>query len=694
MDAEDLYLQDLYTGKDQFIVPVFQRRYSWRKKHWEQLWADVVTLLDSPLGEDEHFIGAFVSMSSGNRPGARPKYLVIDGQQRLITITLLLSAIRDRVDSLDEETLDSLPPEESNNLKNLSDKIQDENLVDPYEEGNEKYRIISRTEDREALFDILDQKRPPDDTAITDAYTYFCESLDDLVDRRDPFVLHDLRQTIIEQLPLAMITAEEDENPYTIFETLNERGLDLQESDLIRNYVFMQLDLEEQDEFNEENWLPFERKFTEPEEYPSLSLTRFYRNYLMRDGEYVKQNSVYDAFKDRVEKGPRELIGELNYYSDIYLKIRRPQTAAEEWLRKSLSRRKKLDIGTADPLYLNLIDRWKSGELDRDELQRIFEGLESFAIRRSICDYSTRGYYQIFPSATKSIDGDQVAKSLFDYLANRGWPDDDEFRDAFVTFDLYSREKDKCRLIFETLQRDYGHKEPVELEELQLEHVMPQSIGEDEHGRAWREMLGDDWEELHSRWKHTPGNLTLTGYNPELSNNRFSDKQELFADSKLDLNEYFVEVDQWTVLEIRDRGEALARRVAELWPVPAEVTDHSETSGTVRASLLEDGIPVAEFEHTVRGELMRDVVAYLIEERELLESITLPYIPGTGEGDRALLNRLPEHPDGSEMSSGMEISGGLYLSTELDSGEKQRHMRELARHSGLVCRFDGDWPRK
>ena len=694
MDAEDLYIQDLFTGKDQYIVPVFQRRYSWKEKHWEQLWDDITLLLDSPLGEEEHFIGAFVTMSGENRPGSRPKYLVIDGQQRLITFCLILCAIRDNADEITGEMLSELSEKESDSLEDLPNKIQDENLVDPYEDGQDKYRVISRTEDRDALFTLFDRKElnaELQETSIGQAYSFFSDNIQELIEDRSIFDLHKLRQIIIEQLPLAMITAEEDENPYTIFETLNERGLDLQESDLIRNFVFMQLDLDKQDEFNQDYWLPFEQKFEETENHDKESLTRFYRIYLMRNGNYVKQNGVYDAFKERTDLEPHALAERLDYYSDLYLSIRRPETEDVDWLQDALDRKQYLDIGTADPLVLNLLDKWESGEITDDDFRRAFRGLESFAIRRSICDRSTRGYYQIFPSSINSISDENVIDSVFEYLAGRGWPDDEEFRSSFVTFDLYSREPDKCRLIFETFQRDYDHKEPVKLDDLQIEHVMPQTIGDGKHGEAWKSMLGEEWEEIHDEWKHTPGNLTLTGYNPELSNRKFDKKQELFEDSHIDLNDHFTEVNRWTEIEIRDRGEELAQRCAQLWPRPDVISTEDVPTDLVQVTILDDGVPVQEFESKVQNTVMQNTVEYLIDEYDLLDRISIPYIPGTGEGDRALLNWEPEHIDGSGMGGETEITEGLHLFTKLNSEERKRYMRELARKCNVVCRFHGQW---
>ena len=573
MDANDRNLQDLFTGEDQYLIPVFQRRYSWKEKHWEALWDDISELLESPLGEDEHFIGAFVCMSGHNSPGERPRYLVIDGQQRLITLSLFLCAIRDAGKRIDLAEASELTEKESDEIEKLSGMIQEKHLTDPYRDGIDKYRIVSRAEDRDSLFELLEgESTEPKitDSTIYAAYSYFSDRLDSCVAERGEHSLKKLQQILMQQLPLAMITASEDENPYTIFETLNERGLTLQESDLIRNFVFMELDLEDQDRFNEEHWLPFEDKFSGTEEHSTESLTRFYRVYLMRNGNYVKKNGVYNAFRNRIESSPRELAEIFDYYSDLYLAIKRPNTADPEWLQTALNRKQYLDIGTADPLILNLLNRWKSGDLASSELKQIFHGLESFAIRRSICGESTRAYYQTFPGSIKAIDEDAIAQSLFSYLKRRGWPSDEEFRSALVTFDLYSREGDKCRLMLETLQRNYGHKEPVDLESTQIEHVMPQEIGEGEDGEAWKSMLGGDWEKVHKEWLHTLGNLTLTGYNPELSNRRFDYKQTLFEDSKIDLNEYFVEVDRWTQDEIKDRGRELADRISVIWPVPEE----------------------------------------------------------------------------------------------------------------------------
>jgi hypothetical protein len=221
---------------------------------------------------------------------------------------------------------------------------------------------------------------------------------------------------------------------------------------------------------------------------------------------------------------------------------------------------------------------------------------------------------------------------------------------------------------------------------------MPQDLGDGEHGDAWKAMLGNDWEDIHAHWKHTSGNLTLTGYNPELSNRRFSEKQELFAESKLDLNDHFLEVDEWSGIEIRDRGESLSRRVAELWPVPDGVAEDSGSDGTYQITLLDEGVPIVECEDSNQNQVMADVVEYLIDEASLLDKISLPYVPGTGDGERALLHWEPHHADGAGMTRHVRLSNGSYIFTKLSANEKQRYLRELARVCDIVCRFDGRWP--
>lgn len=681
MDANDELLQDVFGGEKQYIVPVFQRRYSWDDEHWDALWEDILSLYETESRDEDHFIGAFVCMPGTIRPGDIPKYMVIDGQQRLLTFSLLLSALRDHAGEQDTE-----------DHQRFADEINDKYLLDEYKKGIDQYKVVSRAEDRSALFAILGQEDFDDEvreTSIYEAYRFFRKRLNQMEEGSEHRVLNRLKQIIMQQMPLAMITTSEDENPYAIFETLNERGLQLEESDLIRNWVFMQLSLEEQDNFNDDYWRPFEEKFKETDEFDAISLTSFYRDYLMRTGEYVKKNSVYHQFKERIDSNPHKLVESLNYYSKLYIWINRPSKALNKQLSEALSRIEYLDIGTAYPLLLNLLDRYETGTISLEEFTEILHALESFAIRRSICGESTRGYYLTFPKAVEAIEESRVKDSLFQYLESKGWPRDSRFIDDLVSFDIYGRETKKCRLILETLQRQFGHKEKVNLQELTIEHVLPQTIEGKEGSEEWREMLGENWERKHQQWVDTLGNLTLTGYNPELSNKPFKKKQKLFEDSKVDLNDYFLSHEQWTGVEIEERGRTLAQEVSELWPVPQLVSTEEDGIEGHQIAVFHDAEELHSFENREQNAVMRDLINYLIKDQNLLDLITLPYVPGDGE--RALINERPVHADGREMESYRELVGGNYLFTKLSSGEKRRYLEDVTAVTGLTVQFTGDW---
>lgn len=643
-------------------------------------------MLDDESVTDEHFIGAFVCMAGDHEAGQTPDYLVIDGQQRIITFAILLSAIRDHADYLADGR--SSP---------LGDEIHDKYLYDKYGEGLEQYCVVSRAEDRGALFTLLERgelSSSEQDTDIGEAYQYFSTRISNLVDEGGEEILDTFKSIIMQQLPLALITADESENPYAIFETLNERGVPLEESDLIRNYVFMQLDLDDQDQYNENHWKPFEKRFEGTDTHDSLGLTRFYRMYMMRNGEYVKKNGVYEAFQDRIDLEPHTLIDELNHFAELYIWIQRPDTAPTEYLSEKLQRYNSLSISSADPLLLHALDKFENDELERDGLERLFTGLESFAIRRSICGESTRGYFKIFPSAAGRLSSDGSIDSALKFLGKKGWPSDKRFREDLVTFDIYSRESSKARLMLKTFQCSFEHKEPVNLSELEIEHVLPQTVDpETDEGQAWVSSLGDDWEFKHDEWKHTLGNLTLTGYNPELSNKRFQTKlDEGLSKSHLELNEHFKTVDDWRVTQIRDRGEKLAQHAAKLWPVPDVASSESDDrSGYVVRLLTPDGKSIRQFENSQQKIAVAQTIEYLIAEEDLDTKISLPYIPGTGEGERAFLNSNQIHANGDQMRGQVELENGWFLFTKLNADEKQRYLREVSRKCNLICHFEGGW---
>jgi hypothetical protein len=406
-------------------------------------------------------------------------------------------------------------------------------------------------------------------TGIIGAYSFFKREWRRLEDDDGEEAVKRFLIAATARLSLVVITVG-GENPYEIFESLNSTGLPLEEADLIRNFLFMQVPIDEQELFNTKHWEPFERRFEASSGYEKIPPTLFYRSYLMREGTYCRNKAAYVGFREQnLERKlkPVAQVEEFQKFATFELCLRRPLTCQDAVLREAFAEIQALDITTAHPLLLALLDRYQQGGLGRLEILGCFKDLASFVIRRSVCGESTRGYGRMFPEAIKTIHL-HPQRDLCEYWLSKGWPDDLAFIPRLVEFPIYRRERNKCRLLLEVLERKHGHKEEVKLDHLSIEHVMPQTLGDDKDGNSWREMLGSDWKTLHEKWVHALGNLTLTGYNPELGSASFPKKQEAFANSKVSLNQYFLGVVGWNDQEIRKRGHQLAEIIAEHWPRP------------------------------------------------------------------------------------------------------------------------------
>jgi uncharacterized protein with ParB-like and HNH nuclease domain len=552
----------LYTG-DQYVIPQFQRYYVWEKKDWNRLWEDILDLLDEEDPKPEHFFGSIVCAPVDHRPGRVPAYLIIDGQQRTVTIVVLLCAIRDRAMDL--------------RLEKIAGEIRENYLIHKYKEDLERYKVILRLRDRQTLFDLVDEKKVDTSTSrIMEAYQFFTDKIGDFA--KDEEKLNQLLVAVAERLPLVIITLKE-ENPFSIFETLNATGQKLTEADMIRNYVFMKVPFPDQDKFDNKEWQPFESLFLESNGYPAISYDDFYRHFLMRKGNYVRPKEVYIKFKEEAEKAKapaQELLNTLRRHAKYYILFNRPNMAEEPELRLELRRLAQLEISTSYPLLLNLFDRYSTEKISRSDLAEMLRWIQSFHIRRLVVGEITRPYTRWFPGIARELQEHDEKASLLKSLEKRVWPDDERFVKSLVGFQIYY--SGLAYPILSVLEDSRGHKEPVDLTKLQVEHVMPQTIGDDAEGNDWKMMLGQDWQKIHSTWLHTVGNLTLTAYNPEASNLRYSKKRQIYAESHLELNKYFANVEQWNEAEIRRRGEELAREVAVIWRKPTSYLSSTDSA--------------------------------------------------------------------------------------------------------------------
>lgn len=562
MDAHVKTVSQILYSSDQYLVPFFQRRYSWKKVNWQRLLDDIVHLTEA--AETKHFLGPLVCTPLNPIPGEVTTYQLIDGQQRLATLTVAIAALRDIAKLKD--------------LGSLGEEIHEQFLVHHRQKGDKRLKVVPRLEDREDYKSIL-EGTPAGTTAsetLLGAYSFFKRAWDGLVkkDGGESEIRKYLVATTARLSLVAITVAGED--PYAIFESLNSTGLPLEESDLVRNYLFMKVPLAEQGQFQSTHWNPFERRFDEAGEYQELSPTSFYRSYLMREGNFCRKQGTYPTFNsfkqqyDARNLKPEEQVRELQRFADFWLWLSQPLTCEDSELRAAFLEIQVLDITTAHPLLLHLLHRHQQGRLDRGSLLGCFTDLASFVIRRSVCGESTRGYDRLFPDAIKAMQI-RAREELREFFLAKGWPDDEAFIARLAEFPIYKREPNKCRLILEKLERQHGHKEQLDLRPrtISIEHVLPRTIdGDSEDAAWWRTSLGTDWQAVHQKWLHTLGNLTLTGYNPELGIGTFADKKAEFTGSKVSLNQYFLSLQRWADHEIKQRGEHLARSVAQIWPRP------------------------------------------------------------------------------------------------------------------------------
>lgn len=554
MKANAQPLNEILSNNVQFLVPFFQRSYSWDRDNWERLGEDIQSLLAEDLSK-KHFMGPLVCALQSAVPGKVSQYQLIDGQQRLTTLSVLLTAIRDEANRVADT--------------DLAAEIEAQYLVNPFKKGLDRYKLVPRTGDRE-LFSALVDLKTVDDLAsrLVAAHDFFTKFIRTHAHNDDSY-LRKLFDTVVSRLFLVAITLDE-EDPYEIFESLNSTGLPLQESDLIRNFLFMQIPLLEQEDFQNEHWAPFETEFDPAAGEVTIGPTRFYRDFLMRHGDYSKSKETFSDFKGFYEEqnlSPTEMVVLLRRLVGHAKTIVNYANVQPPKIAKVLRHFVWMEASTAFPVVLNLLEQRHQGSLTDDDFVTCLSDLNSFILRRSICGESTRTYGRWFCELAGQLTGD-VKESLRAYLLHRGWPDDETFARSLADFPVYRREFKKCRVMLESLERSDGHKEVVDLEKIQIEHVMPQKLPGGAGGKEWRDMLGDKPKRTHERWVHSLGNLTLTGYNQTLSNRAYSVKRKELAASKLTLNKIFESTEDWDEEQITKRGKSLAGQVSKLWPRP------------------------------------------------------------------------------------------------------------------------------
>ncbi|SFT96550.1 DUF262 and DUF1524 domain-containing protein [Arthrobacter sp. ov118] len=562
MKAVDSHLLTLLKASSQFIVPIYQRLYSWQEAECAQLWADIMRAGSSPeLGS--HFTGSivYVARDQATNTSAEPD-LIIDGQQRVTTVTLVLAALAARLEALPDdqrEPWDGFSPR----------KIRNRYLLNDDEEGERQFKLILSQSDRAALIAILQEAEPASDmaTRVIENYAYFRRKLDD--PRLDlSVVCRGLDKLVVVDVKLERGV----DNPQLVFEAMNSTGKKLSQADLIRNYVLMDLPPKQQEKVYTAYWRPMELEFAGADE---SQFDEFVRHYLtIKTGEIPRLNDIYDAFKDyataftSADETIESLVIELRQYARRYCAMALGKET-DPALRRAF---KDLDQIKADVVYPFLLDvytDYELGTLTRDGVLQIVDLVTSYIFRRAVCRIPTSSLNKTFAGFSSAVRKDRYLESVKAHFLSlksyRRFPADAEFISDLKSSDLYNFRR---RSYFLRMLENHGRKEHVTIEDYTIEHIMPQN---ENLSDEWQAALGDDWQDVQLKYLHTLGNLTLTGYNSEYSDHAFAKKRDMeggFKDSPLRLNKGLGQLETWNTSEIQKRAARLAEDALKIWSLP------------------------------------------------------------------------------------------------------------------------------
>ena len=556
MIATQANLLAFLKKSSQFIIPIYQRTYSWTESQCTQLWEDIWRA----GGNDKipaHFIGSIVYIEKGlYHVSSQSPLLVIDGQQRLTTVSLVIEALA--------RHLNEIGPREGFSPR----KLRNYYLLNPEEDGHDRFKLLLTQTDAQTLLAIVDQKPLPEPCSIRirDNFNFFEKKVKQLGENIAPLCKG------LEKLILVDISLSRDhDNPQLIFESMNSTGLELSQADLIRNYVLMGLEPERQEMLYNTYWRPMESAFGQ--DAYSKHFDGFMRHYLtIKTGDIPKIGQVYEEFKlfaRRKEHSSIDtLLADLHKFARYYCAVALGREK-ERRLAQAFRDLRDLRVDVAYPLLLELYDEYSNDKLALNDFVDAVRYVESYVFRRAVSSIPTNSLNKTFATFSRELKKDRYLESMLAHFQRlpsyRRFPNDEEFRREIKVRNLYNNRTSYWLRRLE----NHDRKEPVPVDEYTIEHILPQN----EHlSKEWRDSLGEEWRGVQERWLHTLGNLTLTGYNAEYSDRPFSVKRDMkggFRESPLRLNEGLGGLDAWNEDTLRKRAERLAEKSVGVWKGPS-----------------------------------------------------------------------------------------------------------------------------
>lgn len=561
MDIDKGSIYQLLNGQYQYIIPVYQRKYSWLAEvQCARLWKDIVNMVKQH--KQHHFVGSIVSVAEKYSLMGVQKRLIIDGQQRMTTLSILMIALRDYLveQGAGEEV------EENINMV----------LKNPSRKGDDAYKMLLTDTDRDIMIKLVD-KLPigeDEDSKIYTNYLYFKQKV------AEGILTPDEVYESISKLDIVGIVLDraQGDDPQLIFESLNSTGMDLSKSDLIRNYILMGLDNDEQKSIYNNYWKPFEKNF--PTQDGTDRMDRFFRDYLtMKKGVFIKFDTIYDVFKDYAENSEfskqEELAEDIMMYGDLYTNITsedKKLPLSQQALKPIFKEIRILRMEVVYPFLLKVYHDYSKGMITLDEFVRILKLTIAYVVRRTVCEIPTNSMNKTFTTLKNEIHPDDYLNSVeaaFFYLDTyKRFPDDKEFKECLCKRNMYSIRISNYMYV---KMENEGNKETIPYEGYTIEHILPQNKN---MRKEWKDALGEHYEEIQAQYINNLGNLTLTKYNSEMGDKPFSEKLEVYKESAMHmLNKYVVQQTTWNKETIEERASKLAECACKAWEYPSMSED-------------------------------------------------------------------------------------------------------------------------
>lgn len=558
MDIDKGSIYKLLNGQSQYVIPVYQRKYSWNAdEQCARLWKDIVNMVKQK--KQHHFVGSIVNVAETNSPMGLNKYLIIDGQQRMTTLSLLMIALRDYLIATGKDA------DADTSITNMI-------LKNPNRKGEQAYKMLLTDTDRDVMIKLIDKFpiKENEDSKIYQNYLYFKDRVAEGV-----LTPQEIYESIAKLLIVSItLDKSQGDEPQLIFESLNSTGMDLSKSDLIRNFILMGLDNDEQISLYKNYWKPLEDFF--PSEGRSDKMDRFFRDYLVmkKSTKEIKFGLIYEEIKEFASNSEfatsLELAEDLYKYGDLYTNIindEKKLPAGETVLKPIFDEMRGLRMELTYPFLMRVYMDMRKGLLTVNDFIEILKIAISYVVRRSVCEIPANSFNKTFANMGKDINPDDYlnsVKAAFLLLDSyKRFPRNEEFTVALKERNMYKIRISKY--IYVKLE-NYGNKEPITSTGYTIEHILPQN----ENMRdEWKVALGENYKEIQEKYINSLGNLTLTRYNSEMGDKPFNEKVEVYKESAMhNLNKYVSQQNTWNKETIEERTKQLAECSCKVWDIP------------------------------------------------------------------------------------------------------------------------------